>query len=321
MPEEVFVSEFADGAFATLDPFSTMIWPYDVEDFQKTTQGEFGGVGIQIQNDDQQNLKVASPLEDTPAYRAGIKAGDIITHINGKNAKGISLDRAVKTITGPPGTTVTLTIRATDGTVKDYIVTREIIKVDSVKGYSHRPGGGWDYFVDPDQKIAYIRLTNFTKTSADDLEKALQDIKSQGAKALVFDLRYNPGGLLQAATEIVNKFVREGVIVSTHADRDTPNPPTVANASPDGFDTDMPMAVLVNQYSASASEIVSGALKDHRRAMIVGERTFGKGSVQMLFPLDSRKAYLKLTTSHYYLPNAGASIAKKTAPPGVLILM
>jgi len=303
LPDEVFVTEFADGAFATLDPFSSMIWPYDVEEFNKSTQGEFSGVGIQIQSDDDGSLKVVSPLEDTPAYKAGIKAGDIITHIDGKNAKGISLNQAVKSITGPQNTTVTLTIRSPDGVVKDYPIQRETIKVASVKGYVHKPGGGWDYFVDPDNKVAYIRLTNFTRSSGDELNEAVDELAKQGAKGLVLDLRYNPGGLLTAATDVADKFLSNGVIVSTRADRETPNQPTVAAAKPDDDDSQLPLVVLVNQYSASASEIVSGALKDDHRAIIVGERTFGKGSVQMLFPLDMKKAYLKLTTSHYYLPS------------------
>jgi carboxyl-terminal processing protease len=303
LPVEIFVREFADGAFAQLDPFSTMIWPYDLEEFQKTTQGEFGGVGIQIRQEEGGELKVVSPLEETPAYRAGIKAGDIITRINGKNAKGISLDRAVKTIMGAPGTTVNLTIRSIGGAVTDHLLKRELIKVATITGYSHKPGGGWDWFIDPEQHVAYIHLSTFSKNTADDLEKALDDLKDQHAKAVILDLRYNPGGLLQSATEVVNKFVPQGVIVSTKADRATVNQPTEMDAQPDKLQTDLPLVVLVNQYSASASEIVSGALKDHHRAMIVGERTYGKGSVQMLLSLDTKKAYLKLTTSHYYLPN------------------
>jgi carboxyl-terminal processing protease len=303
LPENVLISEFADGAFGELDPFSSMIWPSDLEEFNKTTQGEFSGVGIQIQSDDDGSLKVVSPLEDSPAYKAGIKAGDVITRINGKNAKGISLTQAVKTITGPSGTTVTLTVRSPDGTTKDYEIERQTIHVASIKGWRHLPGGGWDYLVDPQSKIAYLRLTNFTKSTSDELDKAADELKSIGARGMILDLRYNPGGLLSAATDVCDKFLHDGVIVSTHANRDTPNQPTIATAHADDNEITIPLVVLVNQYSASASEIVSGALKDDNRARIVGERTFGKGSVQMLFPLAGRSAYLKLTTSHYYLPS------------------
>jgi len=305
LPEEVFTSEFADAAFGELDPFTSMIWPSDVEEFNKNTQGEFSGVGIQIQSDDDGSLKVVTPLEDSPGYKAGIHAGDIITKINGKNAKGISLNQAVKNITGKSGTQVTLTVRSQDGsTTKDYTITRQTIKVASVKGWQHRPGGGWDYYIDPSNKIGYIRLTQFTKLSTDELERAMTEMQASGLKGLILDLRYNPGGLLGTATEICDKFLAGGKIVSTRADRETPNAPKEEMARPDADDVlDTPMVLLVNQYSASASEIVSGAMKDHHRALIVGERTFGKGSVQMLFPMRDHNAYLKLTTHHYYLPN------------------
>jgi carboxyl-terminal processing protease len=303
LPEEVFVSEFADGAFAPLDPFSKVIWPSEVEDTERMTQGEFGGVGLEIENDDLGNLKVVTPLEDTPAYRSGIQAGDLITQIDGKSAKGVPVDRAVKLIVGAPGTDVTLQIRSSDGMLKNHVLRREFIKVASVEGYQRKPGGGWDYFVDPEQRIAYVRLTSFSKTTSDDLDAAIADMKAQGAKAIILDLRDNLGGLLPAATAVVNKFVSSGVIVQTRADRVTSNPPIVIDARADEMETDMPMIVLVNQWSASASEIVSGALKDDHRALIVGQRTYGKGSVQMLFPLDSSTAYLKLTTAHYYLPS------------------
>lgn len=302
IPENVLISEFADGAFGELDPFSSMIWPSDVEEFNKSTQGEFSGVGIQIQSGEDGSLNVVSPLEDSPAYKKGIKAGDVITKINGKNAKGISLNQAVKSITGPAGTSVTLEIRSPDAKSVEYVIERQTIKVASVKGWLHRPGGGWDYFVDPVQKIGYLRMTNFTRTTSKELDQACQDLIHNGAKAMILDLRYNPGGLLQAATEVSDRFVSKGTIVSTKADRDnTPHKPWSADANEDK-EFSLPTVVLVNQYSASASEIVAGALKDLDRALIVGERTFGKGSVQMLLPLEKRTAYLKLTTSHYYLP-------------------
>ena len=306
LPDEVLVSEFADGAFAALDPFSNIIWPSDWEEFQKSTKGEFSGVGIQISNDDAGYLKVVSPLEDSPAYRAGIKPEYLITHIDGKPARWISLNQAVKRITGPPGTPITLTVKHTDGAVKEYRLIRDTIKVASVKGWIHRPGGGWDYFIDPDQKVGYVRMTNFSKTTTDDLDAALNEMKKQGARGMILDLRYNPGGLLNAATGVVDRFLPRGLIVSTKAEReDSPNPPSSMSAGRRvQKHADLPLIVLVNQYSASASEIVSGALKDHKRAVIVGERTFGKGSVQMLYPLGSgaTQAVLKLTTSHYYLP-------------------
>jgi carboxyl-terminal processing protease len=303
LPEEVLWSEFADGAFAELDPFTGMIWPADLEEFNKTTQGEFSGVGIQIQTDDDGSLKVVSPLEDSPAYKAGIKAGDVVDKINGKNAKGITLNQAVKTITGPRGTKVTLTVRSPNDKVKEYTIVRETIKVASVKGWQHRPGGGWEYFVDPENKIGYLRMTNFTKDTAKELDRSLDELAGHGAKAVILDLRYNPGGLLTAATDVSDKFLSKGAIVSTRPERDNGNQNTEARAKSDEGDSELPLVVLVNQYSASASEIVSGALKDQNRALIVGERTFGKGSVQMLFPLSDRSAYLKLTTSHYYLPS------------------
>ncbi|HEV7300593.1 MAG TPA: S41 family peptidase [Tepidisphaeraceae bacterium] len=304
LPEEVLVSEFADGAFAELDPFSGVIWPVDVPEFTKTTQGEFQGVGIQIQNDEEGNIKVVTPIEDSPAFKAGVEAGSIITHIDGKSAKNISVNQAVKSITGPGGTKVTLTIRNDSGVVQDYTLKRDTIKVASVKGWQHLPGGGWNYFVDPEQKIAYIRLTNFSKTTSEDMDAAVDALASEGVKGIILDLRNNPGGLLTEATRVSDRFLKDGVIVSTRADRETPNPPSAIKARVERDDeTKVPLVVLVNQYSASASEIVSGALKDLGRSMVVGDRTFGKGSVQMLFPLEGRNALLKLTTSHYYLPS------------------
>jgi carboxyl-terminal processing protease len=303
LPEEVFAAEFSDGAFGALDPFSVIMWPQEWEEFTKDTQGEFTGVGIQIQVEEATgNLKVVTPIEDSPAYRAGFKPDWVITHIDGKSARWINVNDAVKRITGPAGTTVKLTVRKTDASVEDFTLTREVIKVGSVKGWMHKPGGGWDYMLDPDNRIAYIRLARFTRATSDDLRATLREITAAGGRGVILDLRYNPGGYLDQAVLVGDRFLSSGVIVSSRADRaDSPHQPSSMDAtrSPDDFAA--PLVVLVNQSSASASEIVAGALKDHNRALIVGERTYGKGSVQLTMRLGPAAA-LKLTISHYYLP-------------------
>ena len=303
LPDEVVVYEFSDAALSSLDPFSSMLWPAQWEEFNKRTQGEFSGVGIQIQNDDDGSLKVISPIEDSPAFKAGIKAGDIITHVDGKPMKGITTTQAVRIITGAIGTPVNLTIRSSDGTSRDHRLIRNTIRVASLRGFMFKPGGGWDYFIDSDQRIAYVRLTDFTRTSAEELDKVAAELKAQGARGIIFDMRGNPGGLLTAAIDVANKFLTGGVIVSTRADRPTPQQQTTATARPDPDEVTLPMVILVNQQSASAAEIVSGALKDLGRATVVGERTYGKGSVQLPFDVGTRNAFLKLTISHYYLPS------------------
>jgi carboxyl-terminal processing protease len=301
----VLISEFADGALATLDPFTNMIWPTELAEFNKATQGEFSGIGVQILPEENGDLRIVRPLPNSPALRMGIRAADVITMINGKSAKGITSEEAVKHITGPSGTMVTLGIRSPDGTVKTYDVKREKIKVESVEGFSRKDDDGkWDYYIDPDNKIAYLKITGFSSFTVKELHAAM-DSMGDDVNGVIIDLRGNPGGLLQAAIGVCNEFLKErDVIVSTHPDRETHNPPTSASADDDnGKKYTKPLVVLVNQYSASASEIVSGALKDDHRAILVGQRTFGKGSVQQIFDLEDRTAVVKLTTAHYYLPS------------------
>jgi carboxyl-terminal processing protease len=304
LPDAVLVSEFAEGALAKCDPFTNMIWPSSVPEFRKSTQGEFSGVGIQIElQPDTGDLKVVEPLPDSPAEEAGILSDDVIAKINGKTAKNISTDQAVRLITGPTGTTVTLSIRSPDGKTRDVPLRRRQIKVASVKGYTEVGTGKWNYWIDPTDHIAYLRITSFTQSTAKELNDVLNGLGDQVA-GVILDLRGNPGGLLPAAIGVCDKFLKSGIIVSTHPDRNTPNPPFAASASDDGDEFTKPLVVLVNQYSASASEIVSGALKDQHRAILVGERTFGKGSVQQLFQLPpDDDSIIKLTTSHYYLPS------------------
>jgi carboxyl-terminal processing protease len=304
LPKEVLISEFADGSLATLDPFSNLIWPGDVPEFVKATQGEFSGIGVQILPEDNGDLRIVRPLPDSPAERAGIRAADVISKINGKSAKGITSDEAVKNITGPSGTMVNLTIRSPDGTIKDMDVRRQKIKVESVEGYVRKNGANWNYYIDPSNKIAYMRITSFSASTVDELHAAINSMDD--VNGIIIDLRGNPGGLLQAAIGVCDEFLKEGqVVVSTHPDRETPNGPTMAMSQDhrEFSKFDKPVVILVNQYSASASEIVSGAMKDDRRAILVGQRTFGKGSVQQIFPRVGAGATLKLTTAHYYLPN------------------
>jgi carboxyl-terminal processing protease len=196
LPEEVLVSEFADGAFAELDPFSSMIWPNDLEEFRKSTQGEFFGVGIQIQNDEDGSLKVVSPLEDTPAYKAGIKAGDVITHINGKNAKGITTTQAVRSITGPRGTMVKLTVRSPDGASKDYDIRRDVIKVQSIKGYVHKSRRRVGLLHRPGEQDRVRPADELHGRDEQGADAAIAKLTETGPKGIILDLRYNPGGLL-----------------------------------------------------------------------------------------------------------------------------
>jgi carboxyl-terminal processing protease len=305
LPDELLITEFADGSLATLDPFSTLIWPTDVAEFTKATQGEFSGIGVQIQAEENGDLMIVRPLPDGPAIKIGVRAGDVIARINGKSAKGITSDEAVRNITGPTGTTVNITIRTPDGQLRDLTVKRAKIKVESVEGYDRvKASAGndkWNYYIDPENKIAYLRITGFSGFTVKELHAAI-DSMGDDVNGIIIDLRGNPGGLLQAAIGVCDEFLKEGVIVSTHPDRETHNAPTSAHAQDTGDEFTKPLVVLVNQYSASASEIVSGALKDDHRAILVGQRTFGKGSVQQIFPLEG-DAILKLTTAHYYLPS------------------
>lgn len=303
LPEEVIVFEMTEGLTGSLDDFSSVIWPEERESFSRSTQGNFSGIGVQISKRDGR-LIVVSPLENTPAMRAGLKAGDIIAQVEGKSTDTWSLNRAVQEITGPRGTQVSIGIeRPGEPELLDYAITRDQIEIESIRGWTHKPQGGWDYWIDPDNRIGYIRLSQFIPQTADDLDAAIAQMQADGPiNGLILDLRFNPGGLLSSAIDICDRFILEGPIVSTVDGDGNVSPPTKAhrlNTYPN-FD----MAVLINQGSASASEIVSGALQDYHRATIIGTRSFGKGSVQDLFPLTGNgAAYLKLTTQYYMLPN------------------
>lgn len=290
------------GMLEELDPYSNYISPDDLSRFTVQVEQEFGGIGIQVTVDDQtRRLQVTSPLPGTPAYKAGVRAGDIIMEVEGQTTEGMSIDQAVKLLKGKPGEAVKLGIlHQGSPKVEELTITRAIIHVSTVLGDTYKADDSWNFMYDAEKKIGYIRLTAFSRDTTRELKAALSELKEQGMKALVLDLRFNPGGLLTAATEISDLFLEEGKIVSTKG-RNTPEKTWTAKR-PDTF-SGFPMAILVNRYSASASEIVSAALQDHKRAVIVGERTWGKGSVQNVIELENGKSALKLTTASYHRPS------------------
>jgi carboxyl-terminal processing protease len=308
--ERKLVEDMINGGLERLDQHSQYINPHDYKQFEKNSKGKFGGVGIEVGYDRQKGgaLTVISPIPGTPAYDAGILAGDIIVKIDGKAAEPMRRSEAVDMIQGEPGSKVTLTVLH-EGAKEpvDVEIVRAEIDVQVVMGDRRKPDNPkeWDFFIDKENKIGYVRLTGFSETSAKDLKKALGQMQEQGLRGLVIDLRNNPGGLLRAAVEICNLFVSEGRIVST---RGRNHKEEVYDARRD--DTLLPadkcpVAILINRYSASASEIVAACLQDHGRAVIVGERSYGKGSVQNMIEMKegNEKSALKLTTASYWRPS------------------
>jgi carboxyl-terminal processing protease len=306
--EAALLHEFGNGAFSKLDEFSQIIWPDELARFRRMTEGSFVGVGIQIQLDEEsQMIRVVTPIEGTPAQRAGIRAGDLIKKINDVSAIGMTLDQAVEQITGRPGTEVTLTLEREREDIT-FTLTRERIPIRTVRGWQ-RTGPGdtdWNWFIDRDQRIGYVRLTQFNDSTTEDLHAALNQMKSQGVRGLILDLRFNPGGLLDQAIKVANTFVDAGILVYTEGAGGVRRQTEVAD--PEQVRAKgLPLVVLINEGSASASEIVSGAIRHYAdqgriNAIVIGERTFGKGSVQNVMPLPP-STQMKLTTQYYFVPS------------------
>ncbi|MBI3320657.1 MAG: S41 family peptidase, partial [Candidatus Omnitrophica bacterium] len=291
------------GMLGTLDPYSQFLDPDSYNELKVDTEGEFGGLGIEITIKDDL-LTIITPIDDTPAYRVGLKAGDHIVKIDGGLTRGITLLEAVKKLRGKPHTTVILTIfREGESELKEFTLERAIITIQSVREATLL-----------DNHIGYIRLSDFREKSADDLETALKQLKDQAMESLILDLRNNPGGLLDVAVSVAQLFLhRDQLIVTTKGRLRNQNQELRARA--EGLASELPLVVLINEGSASASEIVAGAIQDYHRGVLIGTKSHGKASVQTIFPLKDGSA-LRLTTSKYFTPS-GRSIHGQGIPPDV----
>ena len=315
LPEEVVLHQFGEGAMGVLsrnfeDNYSAVIWPESLRRFKQQVEGNFVGVGIMIRHDEKRDIQIVNPLEGSPAARAGLKPNDRIIAVDGQSTTGWALNKAVDLITGPTGEVVTLSIRRADKPEPfDVPLKRESIKIRSVNGWnkkslSERGDPTWQWYVDPTLGIGYVRLTSFNEDSFVDFLAALKEMRAERKlNGLVLDLRGNPGGLLSSAVDFCNLWVEKGELVSTENRFGITTSSKSAEANRSEL-KDLPVAVLVNQSSASASEILSGCLQAYDKAVIVGERSFGKGSVQEVNPLADRgkSAAVKITTQHYVLP-------------------
>jgi len=303
--DEELIEAAITGMLTALDPHSSFMNAKNFRDMQVNTRGEFGGLGIQVTMESG-FIKVISPIDDTPAYRAGVESGDFITHLDGKPVQGLTLSQAVDRMRGRVGSDIKLTIRR-QGVAEpfDVTITRAVIKITSVRS---RVEG----------KVGYVRITSFNEQTDKGLESAMSKFEGELGDEMigvVLDLRNNPGGLLDQAVKVSDAFLDRGEIVSTRSRKEEDT--LRYNASPGDLAKGLPVVVLINGGSASASEIVAGALQDHRRAIIMGTKSFGKGSVQTIMPLSGHGA-MRLTTALYYTP-AGRSIQAKSIDPDIIV--
>ena len=293
-----------NGMLTSLDPHSSFLNEKNFRDMQVQTKGEFGGLGIEVTMESGL-VMVVSPIDDTPAFRAGIKTGDLISQLDGEPVLGLTLAEAVDRMRGRVGTDIKLTIRRENQEPFDVTITRAIIRIQSVRSRIEKD-------------IGYVRITTFNEQANNGLKKAMKEFKEElggKLKGIVLDLRNNPGGLLDQAVAVADSFLKRGEVVSTRGRREDDD--HRYNAHPGDLADGLPIVVLINGGSASASEIVAGALQDHDRAIIMGTRSFGKGSVQTIIPMGSLGA-VRLTTALYYTPS-GVSIQAKGIEPGIMV--
>src|SRR5215813_10893087 len=303
--DDSLVESAINGMLTSLDPHSNYLNTKNFNDMKVQTRGEFGGLGIEVSMENGL-VKVVSPIDDTPAARAGLKPGDLITHLDGDAVQGMSLPEAVEKMRGPVNSEIKLTIRREGKEPFDVKLTRATIRIQSIR--SHLEG----------DTIGYIRITTFNEQTDVGLNNAMKSLKTQAGNKLsgvILDLRNNPGGLLDQAVAVSDAFLEKGEIVSTRGRRS--DDAQRYNARPGDIANGLPIVVLINGGSASASEIVAGALQDHRRAILLGTKSFGKGSVQTIIPLPGHGA-MRLTTARYYTPS-GRSIQAKGIDPDIVV--
>tara|TARA_B100000686_G_scaffold236468_1_gene244432 strand:+ start:647 stop:1912 length:1266 start_codon:yes stop_codon:yes gene_type:complete len=296
------VESAINGILSSLDPHSSFLNAKSLNDMKVQTKGEFGGLGIEVTMENG-FVKVISPIDNTPAYKAGVKSGDYITHLDKTSVIGLTLDEAVGKMRGPIGSKIKITIGRKNQEPFDLVIKRDVIKITSVRSRLEKD-------------VGYIRITTFSEQTNKSTKEAVKKIlKNKNLKGFVLDLRNNPGGLLEQAVAISDLFLEQGEIVSTRG-RDSENPETY-KAKPGDVINGLPLVVLINSGSASASEIVAGALQDHKRAIILGTQSFGKGSVQTIIPVNPFGA-LRMTTAKYFTPS-GRSIQKKGIAPDIIV--
>lgn len=303
--DEALIEAAINGMLTSLDPHSSYLNPNNFRDMQVQTRGEFGGLGIEVTMESGY-VKVVSPIDDTPAFRAGLKPNDLITHLDGEKVQGLTLSEAVERMRGKVGSDLKLTIRRSGRKAFTVSITRAVIKIRSVR--SRMEG----------EDIGYIRITSFSEQTATGVERAIKRLRKSAKdklKGLVLDLRNNPGGLLEQSVKVSDTFLNRGEIVSTRSRRVDDG--QRFNAKPGDAAEGLPIVLLMNGGSASASEIVAGALQDHRRGIVMGTRSFGKGSVQTIVPLSGHGA-IRLTTARYYTPS-GRSIQAKGIEPDIVV--
>lgn len=288
------------GMLRQLDPYSAYLSAERLAAIEARIEGEYTGIGVEIGMRNGRPM-IITPLDGSPAAQAGVRAGDLIVSIDGRKAGGLSIPEIDNALRGKVGSTVRLTLRHPDAQVEtDVVVVRDHILIETVRGFARRPDGTWDFMIEPGDGIAYVRVSNFHKTTTRDFDRALVEMMDQGAAAIILDLRFNPGGILSEAVHMVDRFVSEGMIISTITRRSVEHEFT---ASASHTITDWNLIVLINGGSASAAEVMAGSLQDHGRAIVVGERSFGKASVQRILRLTTHDAAVKLTIAHYRLPN------------------